>query len=46
MVAARGAGAWEFNPPPERRLQAGEVLIVIATPEGKQELQRTLATAS
>jgi voltage-gated potassium channel len=46
VVAARGAGAWEFNPPPERLLQAGEVLIVIATPEGKQELQLTLATAT
>jgi voltage-gated potassium channel len=42
VVAARGSGAWEFNPPPERRLEAGEVLIAIATPEGKQALQQTL----
>jgi voltage-gated potassium channel len=42
VVAARGAGEWEFNPPPERDLRAGEVLVAIATPEGKQDLQRTL----
>jgi voltage-gated potassium channel len=43
VVAARGGGEWEFNPPPERELRAGEVLIAIATPEGKRELQQTLA---
>lgn len=43
VVAARGQGEWEFNPPPERSLQAGEVLIAIATPQGKQALQQTLA---
>jgi uncharacterized protein with PhoU and TrkA domain len=36
-------GEWEFNPPPERQLLAGEVLIAIATPDGKQALQQTLA---
>jgi voltage-gated potassium channel len=43
VVAARGASDWEFNPPPERQLLAGEVLIAIATPDGKQALQQTLA---
>jgi voltage-gated potassium channel len=43
VVAARGNGEWEFNPPPEQDLRAGEVLIAIATPQGRQELEQTLA---
>ena len=43
VVAARGGGEWEFNPPPERPLEPGDVLVAIATPEGKQELQQLVA---
>lgn len=44
IVATRGKGDWEFNPPPENDLVAGDVLIAIATTTGKQELQQTLAS--
>lgn len=42
VVAIRGAEL-VFNPPPERPLAAGETLLVLATPAGRQALEAKLA---
>ncbi len=40
VVAVREAEDWVFNPPDEFRLQAGQVLIAMVSPDGHTELLR------
>lgn len=42
LVAVRQEGGWAFNPEDDFRLAAGQVLIVMASPEGRAELVRAL----
>jgi len=42
VLAIRSGAAWAFNPDPDRVLQGGEVLVVVATPEGRRALERRL----
>jgi voltage-gated potassium channel len=41
-ASAGAAGGWQLNPEPETELSPGAVLIAMATPAGKLELQRML----
>lgn len=43
VLAVRAGGAWQFNPPPDFRLQAGNTLVAMATPEGRRQIERLLA---
>ena len=43
VLAVRATGGWQFNPPADFRLQQGNVLIAMATPEGRQQLESALA---
>jgi len=43
VLAVRMAAAWEFNPDAGFTLQPGNHLIVMATPEGRRMLERSLA---
>jgi voltage-gated potassium channel len=43
VLAVRAAGSWQFNPPADFRLQQGNVLIAMATPQGRRDLERALA---
>ena len=43
MLAVRTPGGWQFNPPADYRLQPGKALVVMTTPEGRKQLERTLA---
>jgi voltage-gated potassium channel len=42
VLAVRAAGGWQFNPPGSYRLQPGNALVVMTTPEGRQQLERAL----
>ena len=42
LLAVRAAGGWQFNPPAEYRLQAGNALVVMTTPAGRQQLELAL----
>jgi voltage-gated potassium channel len=42
VLAVRAAGGWQFNPPAGFKLQAGNVLVVMTTPEGRRQLEREL----
>jgi voltage-gated potassium channel len=44
VLAVRTGSGWQFNPPADFRLQRGNVLVAMATPEGRRELERVLAT--
>jgi voltage-gated potassium channel len=39
LLAIRSAGAWLFNPPPETPLHAGDVVVFMATPEGRRSVE-------
>jgi voltage-gated potassium channel len=43
VLAVRADGGWQFNPPAGFQLQPGHVLVAMATPEGRQRLERALA---
>lgn len=43
VLAVRTASGWQFNPPPDYRLQPGNALVVMATPEGRRQLERAMA---
>ena len=43
LVAVRLGNDWRFNPPDDYALQAGNALVVIASPQGKRELERRVA---
>ena len=44
VLAIRMAGSWQFNPPADFTLQPGNVLVAMATPEGRRQLERALTT--
>ena len=43
VLALRRGGRWEFNPLPESRAHAGNIMVVMATPEGRAKLEKTAA---
>jgi voltage-gated potassium channel len=43
LLAVRMAKTWQFNPPADFTLQPGNTIVVMATPEGRQQLERALA---
>lgn len=43
LLAVRSGASWQFNPPEDFTLQAGNHVIVMATPEGRQKLEQALA---
>ncbi len=43
VLAVRTAGGWQFNPPADYRLERGNVLIAMATPEGRRTLESALS---
>ena len=43
VLAVRAGSGWQFNPPADYQLQPGYVLVAMATPEGRRDLERTLA---
>jgi voltage-gated potassium channel len=43
VLAVRAGSGWQFNPPADFPLQPGHVLVAMATPEGRRELERALA---
>lgn len=42
LLAVRTGKDWQFNPPDSLHLHAGHVLVAMATPLGRQELERAL----
>jgi voltage-gated potassium channel len=44
VLAVRAQDRWEFNPPADFRLAPGCTLVVMAHPEGRQALERRVAT--
>ena len=43
VLAVRMADSWQFNPPPDFMLQPGNMVVVMATPDGRRTLERALA---
>jgi voltage-gated potassium channel len=43
VLAVRAAGGWQFNPPADFYLQAGNALVVMTTPKGRQQLEHAVA---
>jgi voltage-gated potassium channel len=43
LLAVRSAGKWQFNPPDERALAAGDTLVFMTTPEGRRRIEARLA---
>jgi voltage-gated potassium channel len=47
VLAVRSEGQWKFNPPDDYVVRGGEVLVFMATPEGRNVLrERVLGIAS
>ncbi len=44
MALRHGRGEWEFKPMPDRRVEDGDVLVVMTTPAGAAELRRQLGS--
>jgi len=42
MLAVRKHGDWVFNPPPDFLIEAGNTLVAMASPHGRQELEAAL----
>jgi voltage-gated potassium channel len=42
VLAVRAGGGWQFNPPANFTLQPGHVLVAMATPEGRRQLELAL----
>lgn len=43
LLAVRTAKTWQFNPPADFTLQPGNIVVVMTTPEDRQQLERALA---
>lgn len=43
VLAVRGASGWQFNPPADYRLQSGNTLVLMVTPEGRRQIERAMA---
>jgi voltage-gated potassium channel len=46
LMAVRVQDKWEFNPPEDFGVEAGNVLVVMTTPEGRTSLERSLGAAA
>ena len=46
VVALQQQGRWQFNPAADCTLQAGDVLMVMATPNGRASLERLMQNAA
>jgi voltage-gated potassium channel len=46
VLAVRAGGGWQFNPPADFRLSPGNVLVAMATPEGRLQLEGILGAAA
>ena len=44
VLAVRAGSGWQFNPPFDFKLQTGNALVVMATPEGRRTLEQALAS--
>lgn len=42
LLAVRFRGDWEFNPPADYEIRPGQILVIMATPEGRHQLERLL----
>lgn len=45
VVAVRAAGQWVFNPPDDYLLEVGQVVVAMASPGGRAQLERALGPA-
>ena len=43
LMAVRASAGWQFNPPEDYQVKAGNALIVMTTPAGRTALERKLA---
>lgn len=43
LLAVRSGGKWQFNPPDEQLLAAGDTLVFMTTPEGRRRIEARLA---
>jgi voltage-gated potassium channel len=43
LLAIRSAGKWQFNPPDDRALAAGDTLVFMTTPAGRRRIEARLA---
>ena len=43
LLAVRSGASWQFNPPEDFMLEAGNHVIVMTTPEGRHKLEQALA---
>jgi len=46
LMAVRVQDRWQFNPPEDFKISAGNTLVVMTTPEGRKSLQRSLDVAA
>ena len=46
LMAVRVQDRWQFNPPEDFKIGAGNTLVVMTTPEGRKSLQRSLDVAA
>ena len=46
LMAVRAQDKWEFNPAEDFGVQAGNILVVMTTPEGRKSLERSLGVAA
>ncbi len=46
LLAVRSDGAWVYNPPEDRTLATGDVLIIMTTPDDRLKLQKDLEARS
>ena len=44
LMAGRDEKSWSFNPSDDYILQSGQTIIAMASPEGRLELQKALAS--
>jgi voltage-gated potassium channel len=44
LLALRAGEAWEFNPPADYVIRAGQAIVVMAHPEGRRMVERALAS--
>ena len=42
LLAVRGKGDWQFNPPPDFIVEPGQVLVAMASPHGRFEIESAL----
>jgi len=46
LMAVRVQDRWQFNPPEDFKISAGNTLVVMTTPEGRKSLERSLGAAA